>query len=69
MGSRLLESVEKFERIVALVNKYIEMSKEDVANFMDGGNEGWDCGDEEQAEWLNFTSDNIIADWIIAGRE
>jgi len=65
--SRLMDSGEKFERIVELVQEYVVADDDKVANFLDGGEEGWDCGDEEQSLYLNSEPAREIADWVIAG--
>jgi hypothetical protein len=60
-------SSEKLEKVVELVQEYVDMNESQIEDFMDGGDEGWDCGDDEQQEWLGSASADEIADWVIAG--
>lgn len=68
MSSRLMSNTEKFEEVVRIVNEHVEMSADDVADFVDGGDEGWDCGDEEQSQWLDTATAKEISSWVIAGQ-
>jgi len=65
--TRLLNDSKKFDKVVELVNEYVAMDSSTVADFVDGG-DGWDNGDEDQADWLNGESAEVIADWVIAGQ-
>lgn len=58
---------EKLDAIVALVQEYVDASENRITDFMDGGDEGWSEGDDEQQAYLNEASADEIADWVIAG--
>lgn len=57
----------KLTNVVAKTQEYVDMSQTEIENFIDGGDEGWDCGDEEQQKWLDSASADEIANWVIAG--
>lgn len=57
----------KRESVIAAVLEYIDTDEATIEDFIDGGDDGWDCGDEEQQEWLDSASADSIADWVIAG--
>ena len=65
--SRLMNA-EKFNEVVTLVQETLEINEAAIADFVDGGDEGWDCGDKEQKEWLESESVEKIASWVIAGQ-
>ena len=65
--SRLMNA-EKFNEVVVLVQETLGINEAVIADFVDGGDEGWDCGDEEQKEWLESESVENIASWVIAGQ-
>lgn len=64
---RLQMNDEKFEEIVRYSQEYVDATPDQVADFIDGGDEGWDCGDEEQQEWLDSADVEEISGWVIAG--
>jgi hypothetical protein len=64
---RLNIDSDKMDQVVKLVNEIIPMGEGKIGDFIDGGYEGWDCGDEEQQEWVDSASANEIASWVIAG--
>lgn len=64
---RLTMSDEKLNQVVSLTQEHVNASEEQIADFIDGGEEGWECGDDEQQEWLDSTDADEIASWAIAG--
>lgn len=64
---RLSMPEEKLSKIVSLTQEYVDASENDIADFIDGGDEGWECGDDEQQVWIDSTDANEISSWIIAG--
>lgn len=64
---RLTMPDEKLSQIVHLVNEHVDATEEQITDFIDGGDEGWDCGDDEQQEWLDSADADEIASWTIAG--
>lgn len=64
---RLNMTEEKFNQVVHLASEHVDATETQIADFIDGGDEGWDCGDEEQQEWLDSADANEIASWAIAG--
>ena len=65
--SRLMNA-EKFNEVVVLVQETLGINEAVIADFVDGGDEGWECGDEELKEWLESESVEKIASWVIAGQ-
>ena len=59
----------KLQKVLKLTQEYVDMTDADIEDYMDGGDEGWDCGDKEQQDWLNSASPDEIANWIIAGNK
>jgi hypothetical protein len=79
---RLHMSQEKFDAIAAIVRQYVtvtyditdsgerqyvDITDAVIADFIDGGEEGWECSDEEQQAWIDKADADEIASWIIAG--
>lgn len=58
---------EKLAQVKATVKDSINWSDSRIEDFIDGGDEGWDCGDDEQQEWLDTATADEIAAWVIAG--
>jgi hypothetical protein len=58
---------EKFEKVRKIVADYSDKTDEEIRDFIDGGEEGWECGDDEQQKWIDNASAPAIASWIIAG--
>ncbi len=61
---RMELSLDRFEHIVTLA----DLAPTVVADFIDGGNEGWADGDDAHQDWLNEAPDEEIADWILHGQ-
>lgn len=57
----------KFAIVVRDVQRYVDASPSQIASFIDGGYEGWECGDEEQGSWLNSAPAMEISGWVVAG--
>lgn len=57
----------KFAMVVRDVQKYVDASPQHIADFCDGGSEGWGCGDAAQGDWLNTASVDAISGWVVAG--
>lgn len=64
---RLNMESEKLGKVVELVQEYVDADENRIGDFIDGGYEGWDCGDDEQQEWIDSASAQEIASWAIAG--
>ena len=65
-NSKMTISLRKFTMIC---NKLPNMKPIEIADFIDGGEEGWqDYTFEEHQKWLQKSNTNIIADWVWAGR-
>jgi hypothetical protein len=57
----------KMDKIVELVQEYVDTDYAAIEDFIDGGPEGWENGDEDQQKWIDETDADKIADWVIAG--
>lgn len=57
----------KLDEISKLVQEFVDADDSAIEDFMDGGAEGWEEGDDEQQAWLNSASADEIANWVIAG--
>lgn len=57
----------KFAMVVRDVQRSLDASPAEIADFCDGGNEGWGCGDEEHGAWLQSAPVIEIAGWVEAG--
>ena len=55
-------SLEKFEKVCELV----DATPAKIADFIDGGENGWENTDEHNA-WLKKDSPDAIASWVSAG--
>lgn len=64
---RLNMDYQKHEEIIKSVQEFLDADEGTIDDFIDGGDEGWDCGDDEQQEWLDSADANEISDWVIAG--
>ena len=60
---RLDVELSKFEIICQLVKRNPAV----IAEFIDGGKEGWQENDEEHQRWLNTATAREIANWVKAG--
>lgn len=59
--------LEKFGAVVSGVQEHVNASPAKIADFIDGGEEGWQDDPMGHQEWITSTSADEIADWAIAG--
>lgn len=58
---------EKYQQIISRVKEYVDTDDNTIDDFIDGGEEGWDCGDDRQQEWLDSATSEEISSWVISG--
>ena len=57
--------MDKFMAIVSYVRDHLDVTPEEIEDFISGGPEGW--AEPDHYAWLTATSPCIIAHWVIAG--
>jgi len=65
---RLEMHYERFEQIVRGVQKDIKATPLQIADFVQGGDDGWmDVGNDAQQKWLVTANIEEIISWVVDG--